>query len=49
MVPKGTKELSHNIPYKDLIKPFVGPANPFIPEANENGLENKNTPAGKIF
>jgi len=47
LIPKGTKELTHNIPYKDLVKPFVGPANPFNPEANENGLENKNTPAGK--
>jgi len=46
LIPKGTKELTHNIPYKDLVKPFVGPANPFNPEANENGLENKNTPAG---
>ncbi|OUM68851.1 hypothetical protein PIROE2DRAFT_3373 [Piromyces sp. E2] len=45
-IPKGTKEITHNIPYKDLVKPFVGPANPFNPEANENGLENKNTPAG---
>lgn len=42
LTEKGAKEMTHNVPYQDMIKPFVGPANPFAPEQTID----KNTPTG---